>query len=74
MARTASRYLNGKRDSVWFEHGESEMTAEPEVVAAQRARMYPLGPGAQDLHEAVRTLQNPREDLPQGTCLLGKAP
>jgi hypothetical protein len=74
MVRTESRYLNGKRDSVWFEHVDSEVTAEPEVVAAQRARMHPLGPDAQDLHEAVRTLQNLQEELPQGACPLREAP
>jgi hypothetical protein len=29
MARIESRCLNGKRDSVWFEHVDSEVSAEP---------------------------------------------
>jgi hypothetical protein len=74
MARTESLYLNGKRDSVWCDHVNSEVTADQEAVAAQRARMHPLGPDAQDLREAVRTLQNLREELPQGACPLREAP
>jgi hypothetical protein len=74
LARTESRYLNGKRDSVWFEYIDMEVTAKPEVIAAQRARMHPLGPDAQDRREAVRTLQNLREELLQGACPLREVP
>jgi hypothetical protein len=74
LARTDSHYLNGKRDSVWFECFDMEVTAEPEEIAAQRARMHPLGPDTQDRREAVRTLQNLREELQQGACPLREVP
>jgi hypothetical protein len=57
-------YLNGKRDSDWFEQIDSEVSAELEAIAAERVMLQPCGPDASDLREAVRTLQNLREELP----------
>ena len=65
--RAESLYLNGKRDSGWFDQIDSEVTAEMQAVADERTTLRPLGPAANDLREAVRTLQNLREELPH--CL-----
>jgi hypothetical protein len=62
--RAEGLYLNGKRDSVWFEQIDSEVTAELEAIDAERDTLCPQGPDANDLREAVRTLQNLREELP----------
>jgi hypothetical protein len=62
--RAESLYLNGKRDSDWFDQIDSEVSAELEAIAAERAMLQPSGPDAIDLREAVRTLQNLREELP----------
>src|SRR5215213_2511645 len=62
--RAESLYLNGKRDSAWFEQIDSEVTAELEAIGAERDTLRPLGPDANNLREAVRTLQNLREELP----------
>jgi hypothetical protein len=60
-------YLNGNRNSDWFDQIEREVTAELEAIANERAMLRPTGPDASDLREAVQTLQNLREDLPH--CL-----
>jgi hypothetical protein len=62
--RAESLYLTGKRDVAWFDQIDSEVTAELEAIAVERASLRPLGPDANDLREAVRTLQNLREELP----------
>jgi site-specific DNA recombinase len=62
--RAESLYLNGKRDSEWFDQVDSEVTAELETIAAERDTLRPMGPDANDLRAAVRTLQNLREELP----------
>jgi site-specific DNA recombinase len=62
--RAESLYLNGKRDSDWFEQIDNEVIAELDAIAHERAALKPLGPDANDLREAVRTLQNLREELP----------
>jgi hypothetical protein len=62
--RAEGLYLNGKRDSAWFEQVDSEVTAELEAIDAERETLRPLGPDATDLREAVRTLQNLRDELP----------
>jgi DNA invertase Pin-like site-specific DNA recombinase len=65
--RAEALYLNGKRDSDWFDQIDSEVTAELESVADERATLQPLGTDADDLREAVRMLQNLRDELPH--CL-----
>jgi hypothetical protein len=65
--RAEGLYLNGKRDSEWFDQIDSEVTGELETIAAKQDSLRPLGPDANDLGEAVRTLQNLREELPH--CL-----
>jgi DNA invertase Pin-like site-specific DNA recombinase len=62
--RAEALYLNGKRDSAWFEQIDGEVTAELEAIGAERDTLRPLGPDASDLREAVQTLQNLREELP----------
>jgi hypothetical protein len=62
--RAESLYLNGKRDSDWFDQIDSEVTAELEAITDERGTLQPCGPDAADLREAVRTLQNLREELP----------
>jgi DNA invertase Pin-like site-specific DNA recombinase len=62
--RAEGLYLNGKRDSAWFEQVDSEVTAELEAIETERDSLRPLGPDATDLREAVRTLQNLRDELP----------
>jgi len=62
--RAEGLYLNGKRDSDWFDQIDSEVVAELEAIGAERDTLRPLGPDANDLREAVRTLQNLREELP----------
>src|SRR5215204_2812188 len=46
---------------------DSEVTGELETIAAEQDSLWPLGPDANDLGEAVRTLRNLREELPH--CL-----
>ena len=61
--RAESLPLNGKRVGEWFRQVDCEATADQEAVVIKRARMHPLGPDAQDLRQAVQTLQVPREEL-----------
>jgi hypothetical protein len=62
--RAETLYLNGKRDSEWFDQIDSEVTAELGAIANERTTLSPLGLDANDLREAVRTLQNLRDELP----------
>ena len=41
--RAESLYLNGKRDSDWFDQIESEVTAEMEAIADERGTLQPAG-------------------------------
>jgi hypothetical protein len=61
--RAETLYLNGKRDGDWFDQIESEVTAELEAIADERASLRQVGLAADDLREAVRTLQNLRDEL-----------
>jgi hypothetical protein len=62
--RAEALYLNSKRDSAWFEQIDNEVTAELEAIDVERDTLRPQGPDANNLREAVRTLQNLREELP----------